>query len=189
MRDGVQYSERTTGYKESPQKEYQLVIPTKCRKQLVELEHALQASYRSGCTTGECPYDLAHVISLYRLSCFRVTQNRYENILMVTDHFTKYSQAYPTKNQIARTTAQHSSITSLFAVVFQHVYIVISGEPLKVIKEVCFLGGIDKCHTTPYHPMGNDQCKCFNRTLLEMIGTFEPNQKSDWGPYIALTQF
>ena len=30
----------------------------------------------------------------------------FENILVVTDHFTKYSQAYPTRNQTARTTAQ-----------------------------------------------------------------------------------
>ena len=29
-----------------------------------------------------------------------------ENILVVTDHFTKYSQAYPTRNQTARTTAK-----------------------------------------------------------------------------------
>ena len=37
--NGLLYRERTTGDRESPQKQYQLVIPTKCRKQLVELVH------------------------------------------------------------------------------------------------------------------------------------------------------
>ena len=29
-----------------------------------------------------------------------------ENVLVVTDHFTKYAQAYPTRNQTASTTAK-----------------------------------------------------------------------------------
>ena len=46
----------------------------------------------------------------------------YQHILVITDHFTKYAQAFPTKNQTARTTA---------AVLFNH-YIVHYGFPLRL---------------------------------------------------------
>ena len=38
-----------------------------------------------------------------------------ENILVITDHFTRYAQAFPTKNQAARSTAR-----VLFDIFFVH---------------------------------------------------------------------
>ena len=99
----------------------------------------------------------------------------------VTDHFSRYAQAFPTKNQMARTTAR---------VLFDN-FIVHYGFPARIhsdqgqnfesnlIKELCSIAGTEKSRTTPYHAMGNGQCERFNQTLLKMLGTLEDYQKSD----------
>ena len=109
-----------------------------------------------------------------------------ENILVITDHFTRYAQAIPTRNQTARTTAK-----ALFDSFFVHY-----GFPArlhsdkaqnfesKVIRQLCKIGGLKKTRTTPYHPMGNGQVERFNQTLLQMLGTLENSKKSDWKSYV-----
>ena len=109
-----------------------------------------------------------------------------ENILVITDHFTRYAQAIPTTNQTARTTAR----------VLFDIFVVHYGFPArlhsdqgqtfesKLIEELCKIAGVQKSRTTPYHPMGNGQCERFNQTLLKMLGTLEEYQKSDWKAHV-----
>ncbi|KAK3093626.1 hypothetical protein FSP39_018280 [Pinctada imbricata] len=111
----------------------------------------------------------------------------FEYVLVITDHFTRYAIAIPTRNMTAKTTAD---------AFFQH-FVVHYGLPQrihtdqgtnfesKIIKELCNITGISKSRTTPYHPMGNGLCERFNRTLINMLGTLEPSKKSDWKSYIA----
>ena len=111
----------------------------------------------------------------------------HENILVITDHFTHYAQAFPTRNQLAKTTAM---------VLFDN-YIVHYGFPARlhsdqgrnfessVIKELCSLAGEEKSRTTPYHPMGNGMVERFNQTLSNMLGTLEDRQKEDWKSFVA----
>ena len=110
-----------------------------------------------------------------------------EHILMITDHFTRYAQAFPTRNQLAKTTAR---------VLFDQ-FIVHYGFPARihsdqgrnfesaVIKELCSIAGVQKSRTTPYHPMGNGMVERFNQTLLNMLGTLQDDQKQDWKSYVA----
>ena len=111
----------------------------------------------------------------------------FENILVVVDHFTKYAQAIPTKNQTAKTTAN-----ALFNNYFVHY-----GYPLrlhsdqganftgKVISELCKMTGIERSVTTPYHPMGNGVTERFNQTLLNLLGTLDPKEKPDWKSHVG----
>ena len=106
---------------------------------------------------------------------------------MITDHFTRYGRAFPTRNQEAKTTAKD---------LFDN-FIVHYGFPARlhsdqgrnfesnVIKELGNLAGVDKSRTTPYHPMGNGMVERFNQTLLNMLGTLEDHQKEDWKSYVA----
>ena len=111
----------------------------------------------------------------------------HEHILVITDHFTRYAQAFPTRNQLAKTTAK---------ILFDN-FIVHYGFPARlhsdqgrnfesnVIKKLRSLAGVEKSRTTPYHPMGNGIVERFNATLLNMLGTLESHQKDDWKTYVA----
>ena len=111
----------------------------------------------------------------------------HENILAITDNFTRYAQAFSTRNHLAKTTAK---------VLFEN-FIVHYGFPARlhsdqgrnfkscVIKELCNLASAEKSRTTPYYPMGNGMAKRFNQTLLNMLATLEDRQKVDWKSYVA----
>ena len=56
---------------------------------------------------------------------------------------------------------------------------------------MCFLLGIRKTHTTPYHPQsdGITMVERFNRTLTTMLSNFVNNNHSDWDenlPYVIM---
>lgn len=121
------------------------------------------------------------IVCLDYLSLER-SKGGYESILVITDHFSRYAQAIPTRNQTAKTTAR---------VLFDN-FVVHYGFPARIhsdqganfesqlIKELCQIAKVEKSRTTPYHRMGNGQVERFNQTLLQMLGTLEEYQKSDW---------
>jgi transposase InsO family protein len=111
----------------------------------------------------------------------------YENILVKTDHFTRYAQAILSRSQTAQTTAR-----CLWESFIQHYSFsarIHSDQGWNfqstVIRELCKMAGIKKSRTTPYHPAGNGQCERFNSTLLDMLGTLNDEQKVNWKNYVA----
>ena len=109
------------------------------------------------------------------------------NILVVTDHFTRYAQAFPAKDQKASTVAK----------ILCEKYFVHYGLPSRIhsdqgrdfestlIRDLLQMLGIWKSRTTPYHPQGDPQPERFNRTLLSMLGTLDPRQKQKWSQHVS----
>ena len=93
-----------------------------------------------------------------------------ENVLIITDHFTRCAQAFPSKTQTALTTA----------ILLWNNFILHYGFPAKIITDQG-----QNFETSPYLPQTNGQCECFNLTLLNMLGTLTPKQKKDWKNHVS----
>ena len=165
MNDDVRYHirncERCLRFKQKPEREEM---------------HSIESSY---------PLEIVHMDFLVIGS--KKDPNKEINVLVVTDHFTRYAQAFVTTSQTAHTVA-----TTLY-----EKYLVHYGWPdklhsdqagnfeSKLIAELCRIAQVQKIRTTPYHPEGNAQCERFNQTLLGMIGSLNPNEKHRWQDWVS----
>lgn len=110
----------------------------------------------------------------------------FENVLVMTDVFSKLTIAVPTKDQTAKTVAK----------VFVQEWIQRYGCPQRIhsdlgrsfenciVQALCRLYSIHKSRTTSYHPQGNSQCERFNRTLHNLLRTLVDDEKLKWPDHI-----
>ena len=108
--------------------------------------------------------------------------------LVITDHFTRYAQAIVTSSQTAKCTAQN----------LWDKFIVHYGLPEKILtdqghnfesdllKALYEIAQVKKIRTSGYHPQTNGQCKCFNTTLITMLGTLPEKPKITWSKQVPI---
>ena len=110
-----------------------------------------------------------------------------KNVLIATDHFTRYAQAFPSKSQTALATAKLLWNNVILHYGFPAKIITDQGRNFEseLIENLCQVAGVKKLCTSPYHPKTNGQCEHFNSTLLNMLGTLTPEQKKDWKKHVS----
>ena len=109
-------------------------------------------------------------------------RGKFEDVLVMTDSFTKFAIAVPCRDQTAVSVAR----------VLRDHWFAHYGVPAQIhsdqgrnfesrlIKELCCLYGITKTRTSPYHPQGNGQTERFNRTLYGLIKSLESSRRNHW---------
>ena len=128
------------------------------------------------------PLELIHLDYLK----IELSKGNIENVLVITDHFTRYAQAFLSKTQTALATAKLLWNNFISHYGFPSKIITDQGRNFEseLIENLCQLAGVQKLRTSPYHPQTNGQCEPFNGTLLNILGTLTPEQKKDWKSHV-----
>lgn len=125
------------------------------------------------------------VVGLDFLSLGR-PEDTYQNILVMTDWFTHYAWAVPTRDQTALTTvkALWTHVISKFGCPMRFHADQGPNFEATVVRELCSLYGITKSRTTPYHPSGNGKTERLNQTLLNMLRTLSEEKQNRWPEFL-----
>ena len=124
------------------------------------------------------PLELVHLDYL----CLEPGNGLEENVLVVIDHLTRYTQAYATRTQTAQTTAK--TLLDKFIVHYglPEKILLDQGQNFEsqLVADLCKLMGTQKIWTSQYYPQTNGQCERFNSTLIGVLRMLPPEKKSEW---------
>ena len=111
-------------------------------------------------------------------------QNRY--ILVVSDYFSKWTEAFPMPNMEAKTVARIivNEVICRFGV--PNAIHSDQGRQYEsqLFSEVCLLLQIQKTRTTPYHPQSDGMVERFYKTLVTMLSSYVADNHRDWDEHI-----
>ena len=121
----------------------------------------------------------------------KVTTRKFQYVLVITDYFTKFTDAFPLRRHTAPVVAD----------IIMRRWIAYHGVPKQLhsdqgaefeghlIKSLSKLLGFAKIRTTPYRPQSDGMVERFNRSLLNMLSAFVTERALDWDdhlPYVLM---
>ena len=112
--------------------------------------------------------------------------NRY--VLVVSDYFTKWAEAYAIPDQEAKTVA--TAFVNQFVSRFGAPLLVHTDQgrnfEAKLFQEMCVLLGAKKTRTTSYHPQSDGMVERLNRTLGTMISAYVTDNQRTWDQHLSM---
>ena len=125
------------------------------------------------------------------LDTHKPTSRGYRYILVISDYFTKYTDAFPLRRHTAKAVAD----------IVVNRWIVYHGVPKAIhsdqgaefesalFRNIIDLLGSKKIRTSSYRPQSDGQVERMNRTLLNMLSAFVTDRATDWEkhlPYVLM---
>jgi transposase InsO family protein len=115
-----------------------------------------------------------------------VSSTGYRYILTIVDHFTRWAEAYPIRNQNATTVA--NVLVKEFVSRFGCPRQILSDQgpcfEAILFQDLCRLLGVDKLRTSPYKPSTNGAVERFHRTLNSMLAKVVSQNQKDWDRHL-----
>ena len=134
------------------------------------------------------PLQLVHL----DFTSFEMTTNlnelpKVKHILVIVDHFTRYTRAYVTKDQKVSTATKtlYEAFISIFGAPERILTDQGKAFTSEVVEQLCSQFGISQSTTTAYHPQGNGQVEQTHQTLGRMIGKLEDEYKGQWPRHLS----
>ena len=109
-----------------------------------------------------------------------------KNVLMMTDHFTRYALVVVMKDQTAKTVVKvfYKHFIAVFGVLVKLLSDRGANFTSALVEELCAAFGIQKWRTTAYHAQCNGQVEHFHQTLFHMIGKLVCDKKAQWRQHL-----
>ena len=121
----------------------------------------------------------------------KLTPRKFQYVLVISDYFSKYTDAFPLRRHTA----------AMVADTIMRRWIAYHGVPKQLhsdqgtefeshlIHALSKLLGFAKIKTSPYRPQSDGQVERFNRSLLNMLSAFVTDRANDWDehlPYVMM---